>query len=61
MIGRAVLAVVFASPVPYLLKELACRFGDKRVRVFHNDHREKVELPNGRVINKVASTGWQIV
>lgn len=59
--------VVFASPVPYLMKEVAKEsiIGENislfNVYVFHNDNREKKELPNGKVIFTVAKTGWQIV
>ena len=67
--------IVFASPIPYLLKKLSSELhyfesldmssdGVElmyKVLVFHNDNREKVELPNGKIINKVASTGWQLV
>lgn len=65
--------VIFASPIPYLLKEvteLAISYHPMmedilirlyQVRVFHNDHREKVELPNGKIINKVAQKGWMLV
>ena len=64
-------AIVFASPIPYLLRELAQRavgcdydigvivFYD--VLVFHNDKREKKELPDGRIIQTVAATGWRLV
>jgi len=51
---------VFISPIPYLLKETAKRYGD-RTLVFHNDHREKKELPGGRIIQVVSSTGWQLI
>ena len=51
---------VFISPIPYLLKETAKRYGD-RTLVFHNDHREKKELPDGRIIQVVASKGWQLL
>ena len=68
-------AVVFASPVPFLMKELAQKAiaydwygdyeGDLRHRydvlVFHNDRREKKELPDGRIIQTVAATGWKLV
>lgn len=67
-------AVVFASPVPFLLKELsklsvfAEYHGDHAeeaerysVLVFHNDRRDKKELPDGRIIQTVAATGWQLV
>lgn len=51
--------IVFASPIPYLLKELA-RLG-KPVLVFHTDKREKKELPGGKIISVVAKDGWQLV
>ena len=51
---------VFISPIPYLLKETAKRYGD-RTLVFHNDHREKKELPDGRIIQVVSSKGWQLI
>jgi len=61
---------VFASPVPFLLKEMSVNskqdgtFGMDYlydVRVFHNDKRDKKELPNGKVIFTVAKEGWQLV
>lgn len=48
--------VVFASPVPALLLGM-----EGRGFLFHNDNREKKELPNGKVIMAVAQTGWQLV
>ena len=45
-------------------------FGDKfhtgegdlnKILVFHNDKREKKELPGGKIINVVARTGWGLV
>lgn len=59
-------AVVFVSPIPYLLKELSINsFLDGKqlyeVLVFHNDRREKKELPNGKIIQVVAQTGWRLV
>lgn len=56
--------VVFASPVPVLIMNLSyCEGQGAPVGVFvlHNDHREKKELPNGKIISIVAQTGWQIV
>ncbi len=56
--------IVFISPVPYLLKELAllgAEFTSFRVLVMHNDKREKKELPDGRIISVVAKEGWQLV
>jgi len=51
---------VFVSPIPYLLKETVKRYGDQ-VLIFHNDRREKKELPDGRIIQVVASKGWQLL
>jgi hypothetical protein len=51
---------IFVSPIPYLLKETVKRYGD-RTLVFHNDHREKKELPDGRIIQVVSSKGWQLI
>ena len=31
------------------------------VKIFHNDKREKKELPNGKIISVTAETGWQLV
>ena len=64
--------VIFASPVPALYGALAATAGESRivfkdetlaprVLVFHNDQREKVELPNGRVIQRIAREGWVLV
>jgi len=52
--------VVFASPIPYFLRELS-RLFSYRVLLFHNDKREKKELPDGRIIQTVAKEGWQLV
>ena len=68
--------VVFCSPIPVLLAELAKNVGFMAacsrvengfsgevpaVYVFHNDRREKKELPNGKVIMVVSQTGWELV
>jgi len=55
--------IVFASPVPVMLSAMATIAAVKNgdVQVFHNDRRNKKELPNGRVIMTVAPTGWQLV
>ena len=50
---------VFLSPIPYMMK-MCCEQGIKWY-VFHNDHREKKELPDGRVIMTVAKEGWEIL
>ncbi|WP_269919631.1 hypothetical protein [Caldifermentibacillus hisashii] len=70
--GKPYLDIVFVSPIPYLIMELTRREQNIAsaeyvedsgitVRVFHNDQREKKELPNGRIIQVVAKTGWQLV
>ena len=52
--------VIFASPIPLLLAQLS--YNRKvRVGIFHNDNREKKELPNGKIIFTVPENGWQIV
>ena len=57
--------VVFASPIPLLLGALAHEQGsgsaNLQVYLFHNDVREKKELPTGKVISVVAKTGWELI
>jgi hypothetical protein len=58
--------IIFASPIPYLIKILSSRLTFENelaynVLIFHNDKREKKELPNGKVIMTVAQTGWELV
>lgn len=54
--------VVFASPVPAMIVLLASeRHTTQGLCVFHNDHRDKKELPNGKTIMTVAKDGWQLV
>lgn len=63
--------IIFVSPIPYLIRELTraeiiaypeCSFETGiRVYIFHNDRREKKELPDGRIIQVVAQEGWQLV
>lgn len=68
--------IIFISPVPVLLSLIAFYKGygqagietgqplmgyDINLFLFHNDHRQKKELPDGRIIQVVASTGWQLV
>ncbi len=48
--------VVFASPIPALIMGM-----EGEGLLFHNDRREKKELPNGKIIMTVAQTGWQLV
>jgi len=58
---------IFVSPIPALMKLIAeqdVQKGDGHTtsfRVFHNDRREKKELPNGKVIMTVAKEGWELV
>lgn len=68
--------IIFISPVPLLLGLIAFYKGygkagkdigqpfmgwDISLYLFHNNQREKRELPNGKIIQVVASTGWQLV
>lgn len=68
--------IIFVSPVPVLLASIAFYKGygragietgqplmgyDTNLFLFHNDHREKKELPDGRIIQVVSQTGWQLV
>ena len=61
--------VVFVSPVPGMVLDLAgrasfesCNHGSQTVRpwVFSNDTREKKELPDGKVISTTSKTGWYL-
>lgn len=69
-------SVVFVSPVPILLAYIGFYKGYGRagldigqpfvgvrtdLYVFHNDQRIKKELPNGKIIQTVSETGWQLV
>jgi len=51
--------IIFASPIPAMIK--FAMLAGIEVRIFHNDNREKVELPNGKIISRVAQEGWQLV
>jgi len=69
--GKRFLDVVFVSPIPYLIMELTRKevewmpeYAEEtgiKVKVFHNDNRIKKELPNGKIIQAVAETGWQLI
>lgn len=50
--------LVIASPVPAIFKLLST--ANMNWSVFHNDMRDKKELPNGKIIMTVAKTGWVI-
>jgi len=52
--------VVFASPLPLLIRELAGR-DRERVFIFHNSRREKKELPGGKIIYTVPKEGWELL
>lgn len=72
-IGRKPTAIVFLSPIPYMVKELSQRamraeigeggemFAEYDVFVFHNDNRAKKELDNGKIIYTIAKEGWVLV
>lgn len=51
--------VVFVSPVPVLIG-LTAKAGIETY-IFHNDKRDKKELPNGKIIMVVSQTGWELV
>ena len=51
--------LTLASPVPALMMIL--RQEKFKWSVFHNDQREKKELPNGKIVMTVSKTGWVIV
>lgn len=54
--------VIFISPIPAMIKLLSLYQSDEfQVFVFHNDKREKKELPNGKIISVTAQTGWELV
>jgi hypothetical protein len=54
-------SIVFASPIPAMIKRLINRIDGDSVFIFHNDKRNKKELPNGKIIQVVSDTGWQLV
>ena len=51
--------VVFVSPVPVLIG-LTAKAGIETY-IFHNDKRDKKELPNGKIIMVVSQTGCELV
>lgn len=51
--------IIIVSPIPALMAKLAKN--GTPFKVFHNDRREKKELPDGRIIMTVAKTGWVLV
>jgi len=51
--------LLFVSPIPAMMSFIA-QNGDPFL-VFHNDRRNKKELPNGKIIYTVAKEGWVIV
>lgn len=62
-------SVTFISPVPLLMAQLSYYTGvsdsvgsaDFRVFLFHNDKREKKELPGGKIIQVISKDGWELV
>ena len=63
ILNNDVCGIVFASPIPYMMKLLFEKTINTNIeiKVFHNDNRDKVELPNGRIIMKVSQTGWELL
>ena len=55
--GQRGVRVLFVSPIPAAMRVL----GGTKWGVFHNDKREKRELPDGRIVAVTAKTGWEIV
>ena len=64
--------IIFVSPIPFLIKSYAFYLGElwnndnffetpPFCKVMFNEKREKVELPDGKVISKTAQDGWQLV
>ncbi|APC82206.1 hypothetical protein [Clostridium botulinum] len=58
--------IIFASPIPALMKLISEEVSMESCNpsewfVFHNSKREKKELPNGKIVSVVASTGWELV
>jgi len=51
--------VILVSPIPALMS-IRAKSG-LPFQVFHNDKREKKELPNGKIIHAVAKEGWELV
>lgn len=52
-------SIIFLSPIAYMIGKLVK--AEKNVYIFFNEHREKIELPNGKVISKVPQTGWELL
>jgi len=50
---------IFVSPIPVLIRDLVKK--GYEVLIFHNDNREKKELPGGRIIYTVPKMGWQLL
>ena len=48
--------IVIVSPIPLLLKLLKGNF-----KIFHNDKRNKKELPNGKIIFVPSVEGWELL
>ncbi len=51
--------ILFVSPVPAMMSLL--NGFDRQFFVFHNDKRDKKELPDGRIVFTVSKEGWQII
>ena len=64
--------IVVLSPIPLLLALLASDIAEYSYKydyhgdmgalyILHNDKREKKELPGGKIISVIASTGWELI
>lgn len=63
--------IVVMSPIPLLLAKLTAEIAKYNaeyedamtggIYIMHNDRREKKELPDGRVLSVIASTGWELI
>lgn len=52
------ISIIFVTPLMALSFKLTPYVKEY---VFFNENREKKELPNGKIINVIAKTGWQLV
>ena len=52
--------IVFISPIPAMMK-MCSGISNLPWFVFHNDNREKKEIPSGKIISVVADAGWKLI
>jgi hypothetical protein len=54
--------IVVVSPIPLMLRDLSANsINSYNILIFHNDKRCKKELPNGKIIQVVSETGWELI